>query len=192
MRKPLHTKNYAISQQKITQPLRKKIMQPLRKKSRNLSEKNHATSRKINNATWLSEWEKSCNLYTQRSRNPSTQNHATSQKKITQPVQPKKIMQPLHKTLRESQNAALRSIVKCVKLLFPKVLRKNCFTFHTVVIEVRTIMQPLHNFFFANSHFFHFPSTVGKSNATHLTIDVMFSRQRFAILGMFFWERPLL
>ena len=49
-------------------------------------------------------------------------------------------------------------VVKCVKLLFPKVLRK-----------------------------FYFLSTFGKSNLTHLKTDVMFSGQRFAILAMFFF-----
>ena len=95
---------------------------------------------------------KSCNLFTKKSRNHSThkKNYATSPQKIAQPPQ-KKIMQPewvrewvrkimqscnlpLHTQNHASsqQNIAtitkhcpenITSVVKCVELLFPKVLR---------------------------------------------------------------------
>ena len=55
----------------------------------------------------------------------------------------------------------------------------------TVVKVVRKIMQPLHkkimHFFF----FIYFLRNFGKGSLTHLTADVMFSGQRFAILAMF-------
>ena len=58
----------------------------------------------------------------------------------------------------------------------------------TVVTVVRKITQPHHKknlttFFFII--IFNFLSYFGKGNLTHLTTDVMFSGQRFAILAMF-------
>ena len=36
--------------------------------------------------------------------------------------------------------------------------------------------------------YIYFLSTFGKSNLTYLTIDVMFSGQRFVILALFLWR----
>ena len=74
----------------------------------NLSAKK--TSTKINQATWVSEWEKSCNLSTQKilAPSPHTKSGNLSKKKSGN-LSTKKIMQPLNKTLQELQNAALRT-----------------------------------------------------------------------------------
>ena len=83
---------------------------------------------------------------------------------------------------------------KCVKLLFPKVLKtffflitkkklrgcvmflRDCVMFLTTVTNVIFKKNSLRTF--------------GKSNLTHLTTNVMFSGQRFAILAMFFLDSP--
>ena len=54
----------------------------------------------------------------------------------------------------------------------------------TVVTVVRKIKQPLEKKI--NYPFFYFLGTIGNCNLTHLTIDEMFSGQRFAIVAMFF------
>ena len=81
-------------------------------------------------------------------------------------------------------------VFKCVKLHFPKVLRKfqkkghkiflgrGFVIFFTSVTTVTTVF------------FFYFLSTFGKSNLTHLTTDVMFSGQPFAMVAMFFSGPP--
>ena len=56
--------------------------------------------------------------------------------------------------------------------------------FFTAVTVARTIMQSLHKKIL-QLLFFYFLSTFGKRNLTHLTTDVLFSGQRFAILAMF-------
>ena len=88
----LHT-NHAISQQKITQPLWKKNHATSLKKY-------HATSGKINPATWLSEWVRKVTqtLYTQKSCNLSS--HKASQQNIARIAK------------RSSEN--ITSVVKCV------------------------------------------------------------------------------
>ena len=53
----------------------------------------------------------------------------------------------------------------------------------TVVTVVRKLTQPLHKKIM--QHFFLLVSFFGKCNLTHLTTNVMFSGQRFAILAMF-------
>jgi hypothetical protein len=50
--------------------------------------------------------------------------------------------------------------------------------------------QPIHKKYHATSFSFYFLSTFGKSKSTHLTTDVMFSGQRFAILLMFCHGEP--
>ena len=70
----------------------------------------------------------------------------------------------------------ITSVVKCVKLLLPKVLSKylkkkknTVVTAVTEVTIVRKITQPL------KESIFYFLSTFEKCNLTHLTTDVMFS-----------------
>ena len=121
---PLHTKNQAISQQKndATSP---------QKKWRNLQKNNHVT--------WVSRWEKSHNLSTHKnhatsphikSRNLSTtKNHATSQ--------PKNIVRIAK---RCPENITL--VVKCLKLLFPKVLRKFIFFYSRECSEKNYATSP--------------------------------------------------
>ena len=118
-----------------------------------------------------------------------TQNHATSQQNKNQATCPLKNIARIAKRCPEN----ITLVVKCVKLHFPKVLRKLTYLFLfftvvtavTVVTVVRTIMQPLHTKSHNLSFFFYFFIFFGKSNLTHLTADVMFSGQRFAILAMF-------
>ena len=55
----------------------------------------------------------------------------------------------------------------------------------TVVTVVRTIRQHLHKKILQPLISFYFLITFGKSNLIHLTTDVMFSGQGFAILAMF-------
>ena len=83
-------------------------------------------------------------------------------------------------------------VVKSFKLLFSKVLNKKTFIFYSCDSgdssdsnenNHATFPQKILHFFFLN-----LISTFGKSNLTHLTTDVMFSGQRFAILAMFCWE----
>ena len=98
---------------------------------------------------------KSRNLFTQKDvTKPLVKENCATLKKIMQPLN-KKIMQPLHKKkLQTSKNIGrtakrcpenVRSVVKCVKLLFPKVLRKfqkhTVVTAATVVIIVRKVVQ---------------------------------------------------
>ena len=75
------------------------------------------------------------------------------------------------------------------QIALSKVLKKCTLFFFTVVTAVtavtvvtveRTIMQTFHKKIFSVL------CTLGKSNLTHLTTDVMFSGQRFVILAMFF------
>ena len=56
---------------------------------------------------------------------------------------------------------------------------RGCVVFLTTVTTVTAV----------TSFFFYFLSTFGKSNLTHLTNNVMFSGQRFAILTVFFVRR---
>ena len=63
-----------------------------------------------------------------------------------------------------------------MKLLFPKVLRKES--------SGSSDLKKSHNLF---NFYFSLLSSFGKSNLTHLTTDVMYSGQRFAILAMFFF-----
>ena len=88
--------------------------------------------------------------------------------------------------MRIAKRCHLTSIVKCVKLLFQKVLKKFVFTVVIAVAVwtlVRQITQPLHKKKSCNLNFHkHLFSTFRKIN---LTTDVMFSGQRFAILTMF-------
>ena len=78
----------------------------------------------------------------------------------------------------------ITSVVKCVKLLFPKVLRKekekNCviFLWRGCMIFLTTVTTVKKNIFFL--------STFVKGNLTHLANNVIFSGQRFAILAMFY------
>ena len=86
----------------------------------NLSAKK--TSTKINQATWVSEWEKSRNLSTHKYH--ATSPHTKSRNRSTT----KKIMQPLHQKniakIAKRCPENIISIVKCVKLLFSKAMRK--------------------------------------------------------------------
>ena len=86
----------------------------------------------------------------------------------------------------------ITSVVKCVKLHFPKKTRKKeknrlhnflwrgcliCLTTVTTVAAVTT------EFFCILLYFL---STFGKRNLTHLTTDMIFSGLNFAIISMFF------
>ena len=88
-----------------------------------------------------------------------TQNHATSQQKILRNLSTK------INHAASPQNIAriakrcpenITSVVRCIKLLFPKVLRKFFFftvvTAVTVVRVLKTIMKPFHKNL-ASSHF---------------------------------------
>ena len=128
----------------ITQPLPSKIKQLLHTKSRNISTK------------------KSCNLSTKISRNLQKNksfNLSEQVRKIHTTPPQTKIMQPLHKQnhATSQKNIAriakccpenITLITKCVKLIFPKVLRK--FLFYSSYSSDRMdniekkIMQPLH------------------------------------------------
>ena len=65
-----------------------------------------------------------------------------------------------------------------------KVLKNTVVTAVTVVTVVRKITQPL-NKKIMQPLFFYFLIFFEKCNLTHLTTDVMFSGQRFAILAMY-------
>ena len=70
-----------------------------------LRKKNHTTSRKIDHATWVSEWEKSHNLSTHKNHatSPHTKscNLSTRKNQATCPLK-NKIMQPLHKKIMQA------------------------------------------------------------------------------------------
>ena len=69
----------------------------------------------------------------------SHKNHATSSQRKSSNLLTQNIAR-IAKRCPEN----ISSIVKCVKLLFPKVLKKYLFTVAIAVTVVRQIMQPLH------------------------------------------------
>ena len=66
--------------------------------------------------------------------------------------------------------------------------KENFFFVTFFFTHIRTIIQPLHKKIL-QPIFFNFIIAFAKSNLTHLTIDVMFSGQRFTILAMFYVEK---
>ena len=136
-------------------------MHPLRKKKSCKLNKNKSCN--------LSEWEKSCYLYTQNTMQPlHTQNHATSQQKKSRNLSTK--------TLRELQNAALRTshwLSNVSNCSFQK------FFFYSSDSSDSSDSSEKSCNLSTKRHFF---ITFGNCNLTHLTTEVMFSGQRFAIL----------
>ena len=90
------------------------------------------------------------------------------------------IRHPLHKNIaRITKNCRKNtiSVVKCVKLLFPKEEEKKGPLVAFFVEMLREFSYYCKKKYLLN--------TFGNSNLTHLTTDVTFSWQHFAILAMF-------
>ena len=102
---PLHKKNNAICPQKshATSPHKNYAISP--------QKKNYETPRKKNHATWVREWVRKITqpLHTQKSPTSPHTKTCNLSTKISRNLSTKKIMQPLHKTSQELQNAALRT-----------------------------------------------------------------------------------
>ena len=119
----------------------------------------------------------------------SEKKHATSlHQKITQPLHTQNHTTSQQKTLRESQNAALRTSYRLSKVSnnsfqsTEKVLKKEKKVTVVTAVRVVTVVKKKSRNLSKNSIFF---NTFWKSNLTHLTTNVMFSGQHFAILAMF-------
>ena len=111
---------------------------------------------------WVSEKNHTTSPHTKKMQPLDTQNHATSQQK--------------HCKNRKTLSWEYHIGCQMCKI----VLSKSGDTSDSSEKNHTTSPQKNHAIFF-----FYFLSTLGKCNLTHLTTDVMFSGQRFAILAMF-------
>ena len=97
-----------------------------------------------------------------------------------------KITQPPKNIARIAKHCPenITSVVKCVKLLFPKYFFERSRNFFTTLSTVTAVTTVTFHFYFFFTFKKNFLSIFGKSNLTHLTTDVNDSPDVFLLLHL--------